>query len=436
MRKFAISTLGCKVNQYESALITESLAKLGYVQVEFYEQSDIYIVNTCTVTSKAGYQSRQLLRRALRTNPEAIIVAAGCYSEIEAQKLASLGIATHILGNVEKLNIESHINHPATAQNPYIAVSGTKTIRNVKTILLENFPGRTRAFLKVQDGCDAFCTYCIVPHARGRSRSVEKKEIIKQVERFLEHGFREIVLTGIHIGKWGEDLNPRQSLSFLLEEILEKYPECRFRVSSIEPPEVTEDILELMARYPNFCRHLHVPLQSGAGVILEKMHRPYTPEFYEQLFRKAHGMIPDLSWGLDVIAGFPGETEELFRQTYQFIDRLPVAYMHVFPFSPREHTPAARFPHQVPGPDKKRRASLLRELSARKRKEFMAGFVGKTLEVLVEGQSRKDPRYLHGLSSNYLRIWFEAGDVKPNTLVRVKIEKVKENCLMGKVEKS
>ncbi len=435
MKKFAIATLGCKVNQYESALIEESLTKGGYKQVEFKDSSDIYIVNTCTVTSRAGYQSRQLLRRALRKNPDAVIVAAGCYSEVEAQELASLGIATHILGNIEKLNIESYIKRPASIENPVIAVSKTKTSRVIKPGVLERFPGRTRAFLRIQDGCDSFCTYCIVPYTRGRSRSVERAQVMKQIESFVEHGFREIVLTGIHLGKWGLDLVPRESLSTLLEEVLGKFPGCRFRISSIEPPELTGDILILMSEYPNFCKHLHVPLQSASDRILEKMHRPYTSHFYEELCLKAHNLIPDLSWGLDVIVGFPGETEELFRKTYEFIYNLPIAYMHVFPFSPRSHTPAAHFPDQVPGEEKRRRAAVMRELSLQKRKRFMARFVGKTLEVLVEGTSKKDSAYLYGLTSNYLRVLFDNCRIQPNTLVEVRIEKLVEHGLLGKVVK-
>ncbi|RLB03036.1 MAG: tRNA (N(6)-L-threonylcarbamoyladenosine(37)-C(2))-methylthiotransferase MtaB [Deltaproteobacteria bacterium] len=435
MKRFAITTLGCKVNQYESAIITDSLKRFGYKQVSFTEKADIYIVNTCTVTSKASYQSRQMLRRALRLNPEAIVVAAGCYSEIEAKKIASLGIATHILGNVEKLNLERYLERPGSLSEPFIKVSAIKRTSELEAVTLEDFPDRTRAFLRIQDGCNTFCTYCIVPYTRGRSRSLRRSEVLKQVENFISHGFKEIVLTGIHLGKWGEDLSPSDTLSSLLAELLTKFPECRFRISSIEPPELTDNILELMAERSNFCKHLHVPLQSASKEILKTMHRPYSPEYYWDLFWKAHSTIPDLAWGLDVIVGFPGETKTHFSETLKFIEELPVSYLHVFPFSPRERTPAARFPEQVPGREKKRRVRLLRELSNRKRREFMSKFVGKTLEVLVEGQSKKIKGLSYGLSSNYIRVYFEGKQMQSNTFALVKIEKLIDNGLSGQIVK-
>ncbi len=433
MKKFAISTLGCKVNQYESALITESLAKSGYRQVDFTGQADIYIVNTCTVTAKASYQSRQLLRRSLRLNPHSIIAAVGCYPEVEADKIASMGIATHILGNLEKLNIVRYLELPGSLREPLVKVSMTKSTSSLELFPLEKFPGRTRAFLKIQDGCNTFCTYCIVPHTRGKSRSLKRRDVLIQIEHFIARGFKEIVLTGIHLGKWGEDLTPTESLSSLLEEILISFPGCRFRISSIEPPELTEAILTLMAEHDNFCKHLHVPLQSGSDEILRRMHRPYTAGYYLELFRRAHDMVPELAWGLDVIVGFPGESEDLFSETYELLKDLPLAYMHVFPFSPRNHTPAVHFPGQVPAKQKKRRAAILRELSNVKRKEFLSRFLGKILHVLVEGKFSEDKNYFQGLSSNYIRVYFKRGKAEENSIVRVIAEKLFENGLLGKV---
>ncbi len=411
--------------------MVESLRKSGYEEVSFGEKADLYVVNTCTVTSKASYQSRQLLRRAHRINPEATIVAAGCYCEIEAQKIASLGIATHILGNVEKLHLTDYIGKSASLTKPLIVVSGIKNSRHSELIELDNFPGRTRAFLKIQDGCNTFCTYCIVPYTRGRCRSVPEDKILKQIERFVSHGFKEVVLTGIHLGKWGADLKPRHSLASLLKTILSTFSGCRFRISSIEPPELNEDIITLMVEYSNFCKHLHVPLQSGCDQILKKMHRPYSSRYYFDLFWKAHKLVPGLAWGLDVIVGFPGETEEFFSETYKFIKELPVAYMHVFPFSPRSGTPASRLPEQVPGQIKKRRAALLRELSNLKRKEFLSTFRGNTLDVLVEGMSKKNGNYSYGLSSNYIRVYFNDTTLLPNTLVNARIVDLFENGLLG-----
>lgn len=431
MKKFAISTLGCKVNQYESSFIKESLEKSGFLYVPFNSVADIYIVNTCSVTSKASFQSRQLLRRAKKLNPEATIAAIGCYSQVEAEELSRLQTSTHILGTAEKSNIVDFLMVPGIFSNPFTKVSGTRNCKLFTPQPIDKFSEHTRAFLKIQDGCDAYCSYCIIPYSRGGSRSLPCEDIQNQVERFLRQGYKEIVLTGIHLGKWGNDFTPSLSLYFLLDKIGQALTSCRLRLSSIEPLELTEEILNLIARQSQFCPHLHVPLQSAAPDVLKRMNRPYSPEEYEERFWKSYKLIPDLAWGADIIAGFPGETREDFLKTYVFIEKLPLAYIHVFPFSPRPNTPAANFPKQVEGSEKNKRTALLRKLGIKKRKEFYSRFIGKRLEILVESENKTHRGLYQGFSPNYLRVLFPGSSNNINKRIMVKPEKYSAGSLLG-----
>jgi len=420
-RTVAVETLGCKVNQYETSYFLELLQQAGYRLVPFCERADIYIVHSCAVTAKAGSQTRQLLRRAGRNNPNALVVAAGCYAQLEGERIAKDKLATHILGNSGKFDLIRFLNQPGSFERPCLALDWTQRSCSEFEILPVSsmHTGRTRAMLKIQDGCDAFCSYCVVPHVRGRSRSLPIGMVLTQLEELVNAGYLEIVLTGIHLGRWGKDFEPKLSLTHLLEKIASGSRPARLRLSSIEPDEFDSGLLGRILSEPWICRHFHIPLQSGDAEILERMRRPYGPQRYAELIGQIHAALPDAAIGADVLTGFPGESEKQFENTLDFIEGLSVSYLHVFPFSARPGAPAAGFPGQVPGGELKRRASLLQALGRRKKRIFRESFIGEIMEVLVE--TSPQPGLMEGLSGNYIRVLFPPrGDTRPGRLVRVK----------------
>jgi len=417
----AVETLGCKVNQYETSYFLELLQRAGYRLVPFCERADIYIVHSCAVTAKAGSQTRQLLRKARRNNPNALVVAAGCYAQLEGDRIAGERLATHILGNPGKFDLIRWLNQPGSFERPCLALDWAPRSRPEFEILPVSsmHTGRTRAILKIQDGCDSFCSYCVVPHVRGRSRSLPVSLVLAQMEELVGAGYLEIVLTGIHLGKWGKDFEPELGLSHLLEKIASSSHPVRLRLSSIEPEEFDSALLGRISSDPWICRHFHIPLQSGDAEVLDRMRRPYGPQRYAELAAQIHAALPDAAIGADVLTGFPGESEKQFENTLDFIEELPVSYLHVFPFSPRPGAPAAAFPGQIQGSELKRRASLLQALGRRKKRAFREKFIGEIMEVLVE--TSPQPGMLEGLSGNYIRVLFPPRhDSCPGKLVRVK----------------
>jgi threonylcarbamoyladenosine tRNA methylthiotransferase MtaB len=431
----AVATLGCKLNQCESASISEMLGARGLTIVPFNEKSDAYIINTCTVTGKTDYQSRQLVGRALRKNPEAIIIVTGCYAQRAPQELSSLAGVNFVIGNTEKalipdlllqtgkrsLNLTNSGEEsffPEIAKNEII-VGDIRKEKAISPLGAAVFPEHTRAFLKIQDGCDAFCSYCIVPYTRGTSRSLFPEETMQRLARLAANGYREIVLTGIHLGAWGRDLRPPSNFTSLLGKIVEKRLFERLRISSLEPREVTTGLLSLIRGSDIICPHLHLSLQSGSNRILKQMRRNYDTAFFRELVLKLQCAIPGLAIGIDVIAGFPGETEEEFAETLSLIEELPLAYLHAFPFSRRPGTPAATMPGQVTDNVKKNRVKLLREAGAAKRRSFAERFLGKPLKVLIERRTDKETGHPTGFSENYIPVAVRGSGVKVNSIVRV-----------------
>ncbi len=372
----ALETLGCKVNQYESSYFREILKEAGHRLVSFRDHADIYVVHGCAVTSRAAFQTRQLLRRARRINPEATIVAAGCQAQLEPERIAEERLATHILDNLSKFDLASWLQFPGSLSHPLRpAATAAHQFGPFRPLAVNGMhSGRARAFLKVQDGCDAFCSYCVVPNLRGRSRSLPADEVRLQLDRFLNHGYQEVVLTGIHLGQWGRDLAPGQNFEALLTSLNQGPLPYRIRLSSLEPGECNAPLLERLARWEWVCPHFHVPLQSGDEQILGQMRRPYTPRQYAEVVRALHHLFPHAALGADVMAGFPGETEKQFANTYQLIDQLPLTYLHAFPFSPRPGTHAASIPHRVSSQELKRRVHLLNDLSRKKSWPFRRAF--------------------------------------------------------------
>ncbi|GLI37175.1 tRNA (N(6)-L-threonylcarbamoyladenosine(37)-C(2))-methylthiotransferase MtaB [Geobacter hydrogenophilus] len=417
MQRVAISTLGCKINQFESAAMTESLGREGFRMVPFDEDADIYVINTCTVTAKTDAESRRLIRRALRRNPAARVVVTGCYAQVAPDAVKDLPGVSLVVGNSEKRSIVEFLRAAAPAEK--VVVSDISRERAAEGLRLESFAEHTRAFLQVQNGCDAFCSYCIVPYARGRSRSVPFGEVLAGIRSFAAQGFREVVLTGIHLGAYGLDLEPPASLLELLEAAEAEKAVPRLRVGSVEPNELTDDLIDFLARSETVCPHLHIPLQSGDDRVLERMGRRYTAAFFRERVKRLVAAVPDIFIGCDVIAGFPGETDEEFQNTVRLIDELPVASLHVFPYSRREGTAAARMGGQVDGKVLRVRAEILREVGERKRRSFCERFVGRELAVLMQNRGRDGEAV--GLSRNYLpvRVLGYAGEMNAEATVMV-----------------
>jgi len=431
--KVALTTLGCKVNQYESAALAEDLRKKGFSLVSFRSPADIYIINTCTVTAFSDFQARQLIRRAKRANPQAKIIVTGCYAQVAAADIASLNGVTLVIGNDQKHTI------PTLLQKGAINSKGTlpDDISQQKKFCempLTKFYGQTRAFLKIQDGCNSFCSYCIVPFARGKSRSLPPENILKAVNRFTQNGYREIVLTGIHLGSYGYDLNPTANLTSILRQIMNCRKDVRFRLSSIEPGEITDELLHLFNKQDILCSHLHIPLQSGDDKILQLMKRNYDSGFYRILIEKISIAFSDLAIGVDVMVGFPGEGDAEFNNTFKLLRDLPVAYLHVFPYSERPETMAQKLYPKVPENIKKERASILRNLSSKKREEFALRFLGKKLDVLVEKVKDKRTGLMKGFSNNYLPVLLENNDSSVGgRIVKICAEKYQDGKLYGKI---
>lgn len=420
-----LETLGCKVNQYESSYLAELLIAEGHSLVPFRQKADIYIVHSCAVTSKAAYQTRQLLRRAKRSNPGAKILLLGCDAQLESSRIAQEQLATHILGATEKLDLLHWMHQAGTFSSPCLAVGDARLAPIMKPLPTSRMhSGRARAFIKVQDGCDSFCSYCIVPYTRGRSRSLPKQDVRSQLDRYLEYGYQEVVFTGIHLGQWGRDLEPPQELSSLLKFLGQGTLPARIRLSSLEAREWNDDLLDFVSSSSSVCPHFHVPLQSGSSQILQAMHRPYTPPQYSELIHELHRRFPRAAIGADVMVGFPGETERHFQETAEFIDRLPLTYLHVFPFSPRPGTKAAEIDGRITGSTLKQRAKFLRNLDTKKRMGFRQSNIGQVVEVLVETETKLG--HWRGTSDNYLQVTFHSNNpsVLPGSLVKVRLNKL------------
>lgn len=434
MKTIAIATLGCKVNQFDSEVLAASLEERGYQVLPFGEEAEITVINTCTVTHRADFESRQLIRKALRSNPKTLIILTGCYVQTHPEELASLKEVGYLLGNNEKIKLPELLPSLLEGKEPRIQISQIQKETPLFENLIPSFRSHTRAFLKIQDGCDAKCSYCIVPYARGPSRSLPMDKVIGYLKMFKEKGFKEVVLTGIHIGSYGLDLCPSVSLEQLLEEIEYHETPPRIRLSSIEPQEFSPHLIELLARSKKLCPHVHIPIQSGDENILKKMNRSYHPSFLYDLIMKIHQMLPRASIGADIIVGFPGEGEKEFQHTYDLIRSLPISYLHVFPYSVRKGTEAAKFLEKIDQKAIKRRAEVMRALGREKRKAFYLQFLHQDLEVLIEDRKDKHTGRRMGLSRNYIPVVLPPEAlVEVNQEIKVRVVDFNEKVVFGKM---
>lgn len=420
----SITTLGCKVNQCESDAICRHLESKGIAVKSESQTPDICIVNTCSVTQKASMQSRQAIRKAIKSYPDAKIIVTGCYAQTSPEELAAIDGVSVVVDNTNKLNLARHIATPKATKPVIIHQNIGKETRFAEPLVTAH-GSRTRPFLKIQDGCNAFCTYCIVPYARGRSRSMPLSSVMTQLNNLAGAGFKEVVLTGIHLGCYGRDFTPPMTFFNLLETINKEKPVKRVRLSSIEPMELTDQIIDLVASSEIFCRHFHIPLQSGDNEILSRMKRPYSREDFKARVLKIKDQIPSAAIGADVLVGFPGESNQAFENTFALIEELPISYLHVFPFSPRKNTPAYSFENKVAEKIIKERCRMLRNLGRKKKEAFYNSQLKKRQTVLVEGTLDRNSGKLKGLSSNYLPMLLEPLEtLTPNTMVQAMAARV------------
>jgi threonylcarbamoyladenosine tRNA methylthiotransferase MtaB len=431
VKSVAFVTVGCKLNQFETEQMREVADGAGYVSTAATGKADIYVINTCTVTSKSDYRSRQAVRRALRLNPAATVIVTGCYAQLGAQQLAEIDGVDVIAGNAEKGQIRRYLGMSKQPEPVIEITESSRATRLSSTQRLHAFGNYTRAFVKIQDGCDNRCTYCAVPLARGRSRSKPVADITAEIALLAERGYREIVLTGVHLGSYGRDLSPPTSLAKLLEAIPPTGGLERVRLSSVEPTDFTEELIDMMAGpRAGICPHVHVPLQSGDDHILKSMGRHYSAGFYADVIGRIADRVPCCGIGADVMVGFPGEDDRAFRNTYDLIATLPLTYLHVFAFSGRYHTPAAGMRPQVDPQAKKQRSKVLRQLGRDKSYGFRNSLVGSDLDVLVL-KSLKDGKST-GLSGNYVSVLIETR-AEPNTIAACRITGLQGQGVRGKV---
>ncbi len=423
--RVAIVTLGCKVNQYESRALQEALERRGHLVVPVEGAPDVVIVNSCTVTHRSDRDTRAWVRRARRSRPGVRVVVTGCYAQVDPEALRALGVDA-VVGTADRSSVPDLVERGWSG----VRVARVDRVRPLEPEPVSRFTGRARAFLKVQDGCEAFCAYCIVPYARGPSRSLPLEDVEAGLVRLREAGHREVVLTGVHLGLWGRDLVPPKSLEDLLA-VAERSGVPRIRLSSLEPQEIGEALICRLSRSDVLCPHLHIPLQSGSDRVLAAMGRPYRVGAFRRLVERLARSVPGICLGLDVIVGFPGESEEDFRDTVDLLEALPVAYLHVFPFSPRKGTRAYTMAGRVPEAEVGRRARILRELSARKREAFWKSQRGRILPALAEGGDGEG--WLRFRTRNYVPVRVRWVGEPPGHEVRVRLEAVRNGWVEGTV---
>ena len=434
--RIAFVTVGCRLNQFETDALRGKAQAEGHQIVPFDSMAETYVINTCTITAEADADSRQLVRQALRRNPSALVAVTGCYAQAAPEVVAAIPGVDLVLGNAEKPQLLAHIQGARKNGGAQVLVGAVAGRRQVMDDYGPGIdPDRTRAFLKVQNGCNYRCSFCIVPEVRGANRSQRPERILEEIRRLHAAGFPEVVLTGIHLGTYGRDLTPPTSLFELCRRIADLDAAPRIRLSSLDPHEVKPDLIRLLAGSPRFCRHLHLPLQSGDERILRQMRRGHMAAQFRELVERLVTEVPGIAVSGDVIVGFPGEDDRAFQDTTDLLEALPIAGMHVFSYSRRPGTDAAGYADQVPKAVKAERSRILRSLVARKAQAFRRQFLGETLEVVVLHRDGPDG-LLEGLSDNYIRVWFPGDPGLRGAVTRVRVEQVTGRGLLGSLQAS
>lgn len=432
MPKVAFYTLGCKVNQYESDAMAELFKERGYEVVDFESRADVYVINTCDVTNESARKSRQMIRKASRINPHARVAVVGCYAQLKADEISRIQGVDVVIGTKDRRRIVDLVEDAVKKRQQIVRVDDIMCERTFEEIAFKGLRQRTRAFLKIQEGCNMFCSYCIIPYARGPVRSRPLESVIKEAKELASEGFKEIVLTGIHLGLYGHDFGEKNNL---LLEAVRRISDIegieRIRLSSIEALELTDEFVDGLAVLKKFCHHFHIPLQSGCDSVLERMNRRYTTAQFSERIEYIRIKMPDVSITTDVIVGFPGETQEEFDITFDFIQQTGFSRLHVFPFSPREGTPASKMPNPVKKSVKEERSRRLIDLSQKMEKNFRQKFLGETVEVLFE--EKTDINTYEGLTGNYMKVAASSGENLHNKLVTVILKDNTSDHLIGEM---
>ncbi len=434
MKHASLITLGCKVNSFDTAVLWEGLEKKGYAVSDRLEVADLYVINTCTVTNSANAQSRKLIRKVKKLNPDSLVVVTGCYAQVSPDEVSRVEGVDYLIGNGEKDRLLEIIGEVSPDKEIKIQVGDILKADSISASRLDGFKGKTRAFLKVQDGCEAFCTYCIIPYARGKSRSLSLENVEIQARAMADSGFKEIVLTGIHLGGYGLDLDrgpgKQTDLLVLLKRLDQIDADIRFRISSIEPTEIDDEMLEFLISSEKICRHLHIPLQSGDDATLKRMGRKYDGAYYRSRIEKICSLWDGVSIGIDVMAGFPGEDDASFQRSYDLVKALPVSYLHVFPYSKRDGTPAVKMEGHVDPVELKERCASLRQLGEEKKDAFKRSQMGKRLNAL---KIEEKTGYIKTLSDNYIEIMIAKETWRDRSFADVRLMRFDGKMCFGEV---
>ncbi|MBV7273028.1 tRNA (N(6)-L-threonylcarbamoyladenosine(37)-C(2))-methylthiotransferase MtaB [Clostridiaceae bacterium UIB06] len=429
--KVAFTTLGCRVNQYETEAMTEKFKREGYEVTPFEEYADVYVVNTCTVTNIGDKKSRQMVSRARRKNEDAIIAVVGCYSQIAPEEVSKIEGVDVVLGTRNKGDIVYWVNRAREEKQKVIEVSDVLKNDVFENLNINEYQDRTRAFLKIQDGCNRFCSYCLIPFARGAVCSKEPEKVINEVKELAAHGFKEIILSGIHIASYGVDLKGDYNLLKILEEIDKVEGIERVRIGSIDPQFFTEGVIDKLSSLKKLCPHFHLSLQSGCDETLKRMNRRYTTKEYRNIVEGLRRSIRDVSITTDIIVGFPGEGEEEFSSTYEFLKDIKLSKMHIFKYSPRKGTKAAGMIEQINGKVKDERSNILIELDKELESEFMSKFIGRTMKVLYEQKQNGSDCLYEGYTPNYIKVVSKINSNVEEKIINTKLTEVKNGVIVG-----
>ncbi len=410
MKTVAFYTLGCKVNLYDTESMMRTFEDAGYQIIDFKTKADVYVVNTCTVTHEGARKSRQMVRQAKRRNPDSVVAVVGCYSQVAPEEVAQITGVDLVAGTKMRHELVTLVEEAKEAKLPLNCVGQMMETEEFEELPVEEYKERTRASIKVQEGCNQYCSYCIIPYARGPVRSRKPGNALREVRNLVETGVKEVVLTGIHLGAYGQDLGAEMNLVELIKMLLPIEGLERIRLSSIEITEVTDEMIQLMAAETKFCPHLHLPLQAGSDPILQAMNRPYTTNMFWREVKKLREQIPDIAITTDVMVGFPGETEELFSQTFDFVKEIGFSQLHVFKYSIRQGTPAAEMDNQLPKQIKTERSEKLRQLGDKLTLSYNDQFIGQVIPVLIEEERDQTTGMLNGVTPNYIRVYLSDGD--------------------------
>ncbi len=432
MKKVAFYTLGCKVNQYESEAVSSIFEQNGYEVVSFDRDSDVYIINTCTVTNLSDRKSRQAIRKAKKTNPDAIVIVMGCYAQTSSEEVLKIPGVNMVIGTKDRGRIMEYVERIEAGECRINAVDNIMASRSFEELKLSTYKERTRAYLKIQEGCSQFCAYCIIPYARGPIRSRKPDDIIEEVRQLADGGFLEVVLTGIHLASYGRELEGTDLLD-IIEKIHSIDGIKRIRLGSIEPTTITKEFVEATGRLPKLCPHFHLSLQSGCDKTLAEMNRKYNTDEYRKSVELLKNNIPDVAITTDLMVGFPGESEEDFLKSRDFAEEMGFSKIHVFKYSPRKGTPAAEMKNQVSPEEKERRSEIMLTLSDELEKNYMELYVGRNMEVLYEQEMQAEDGYIEGLTNNYIRVMAKGDISLKGKLAETKLSKIKGVLFEGKI---